>query len=385
MCTANQLCSAAKCISTGITAGGAGGGGAEQNDAGVGGGTSASGGGLSTGGGTASGGGITDPTLAPIVAPNETWTFIDFPNSTCGNGMPTGIGVNLTTRSTDVLIYLQGGGACWDSLTCFLANAAAHIQDGYTAQTFASDNVASSGLINRVSPAHPFKDMNGVYVPYCTGDVHAGDNVKTYMYQGVPRTVHHTGAKNLAAYLLRLKATFPNATRVFLLGSSAGAYGAQLSYEQVAKAFPAAQVHSLADCGQMVTPNGTRLTSWLESWNLSIPTACTDCTTDFSKFPAYLMSTYPTKRFGLMAYQQDQTLRTFSGYDGPTYQMKTDALITAAYQGKPNGGYYVLAGNQHVMLGNLFTLVSPAPTNVPLLNFVNQWIDGTMPWVSVKP
>ena len=37
-------------------------------------------------------------------------TWVDFPGSACGNGVATGVGVNLH-QSTDVLIYLQGGGA----------------------------------------------------------------------------------------------------------------------------------------------------------------------------------------------------------------------------------------------------------------------------------
>ncbi len=89
--------------------------------------------------------------------------------------------------------------------------------------------------------------MSFVCVPYFTGDVHAGDNVMNYPAAGtqVPaRTVHHKGAKNLDAFLVRLHDTFPDAARVFLVGSSAGAFGAQqLNYQRVAAAWPAAEVH----------------------------------------------------------------------------------------------------------------------------------------------
>ncbi len=43
-------------------------------------------------------------TSGPIVAPNEQWTWVDFPNSECGTGTPTGIGVILNNRSTDVIV-----------------------------------------------------------------------------------------------------------------------------------------------------------------------------------------------------------------------------------------------------------------------------------------
>lgn len=47
----------------------------------------------------------------PIVAPAERWTWVDFPETFCGDGSPTGLGVNLTGRSDDVVVYFQGGGA----------------------------------------------------------------------------------------------------------------------------------------------------------------------------------------------------------------------------------------------------------------------------------
>src|SRR5215468_7682801 len=75
-----------------------------------------------TGGTTGSGGGTTTttgfgghpPLGQPLTAPSEQWTWVDFPNTACGNGMPTGLAVNLTTKSSRVLVYLEGGGACWD-------------------------------------------------------------------------------------------------------------------------------------------------------------------------------------------------------------------------------------------------------------------------------
>ena len=66
---------------------------------------------------------------APIVAPNEAWTWVDFTDSQCANGAPTGIAVNPTSKSGDVLFYLQGGGACWDETTCYGLKSAAQLRD----------------------------------------------------------------------------------------------------------------------------------------------------------------------------------------------------------------------------------------------------------------
>src|SRR5262245_55134744 len=45
----------------------------------------------------------------PITAPSDQWTWIPFDDAFCGNGTTTGIGVNPTTKSTRVLIFLEGG------------------------------------------------------------------------------------------------------------------------------------------------------------------------------------------------------------------------------------------------------------------------------------
>src|SRR5438270_13395269 len=59
----------------------------------------------------------------PITAPAGTWTWVDFPDSSCDDGSPTGIGVNRSDAGTNLVVYLEGGGACWDSNTCFAFNS----------------------------------------------------------------------------------------------------------------------------------------------------------------------------------------------------------------------------------------------------------------------
>lgn len=320
----------------------------------------------------------------PIVAPVETWTWADFPGSACGNGTPTGVGVNISTRSSDVFIYLMGGGACWSSLTC--AFAATNLSTGYGQADFSNDGTKLAPPFDRTAATNPFKDMSYVFVPYCTGDVHAGDNIVNYPAQGpqVPaRTVHHKGGRNLETFLGRLHDTFPDATRVFLAGSSAGAFGAQLNYQRVAAAWPNAEVHLLADCAQIVNPAGTLLTEWITAWNLSIPAACTGCATDFSLFPKYLHDSAPTRRFGLLAFTQDGTLRQFAGYDGPTFEQRTLALATSGYDSTSNAKYFIVGGADHVMLGDLQTLQGPRGTS--LVSWLQAFVRGDASWQSVKP
>lgn len=324
----------------------------------------------------------------PIVAPDETWTWAAFPDSACGNGEPTGIGVNLTTKSEDVLIYLMGGGACWNTVTCDLPFAV-NIDTGYTGFDFASEPVLAGGPFQRGAANNPFKDMSFVFVPYCTGDVHSGDNVAMYPpvsvggYHFPARTVHHRGAYNMSLFISRLRDTFPNARRVFISGSSAGAYGAQFNFPALKAAFPGAEVHAYADCGQMVNPSGALLTDWVTSWNMQAPAGCVDCTTDFTKFPKWLNETYPQSRFALLAFTQDSVLSQFFGYSGADFETQINALLTSAYDGKANARYFLVGGNSHTMLPSFFTQTGPG--GATLVDWTTKFVAGDAAWVNVKP
>lgn len=60
-------------------------------------------------------------TGAPITAADGAWTWVGFPDSFCRDGSTAGIAVSLESASNKVMIYIEGGGACFDSITC-LAN-----------------------------------------------------------------------------------------------------------------------------------------------------------------------------------------------------------------------------------------------------------------------
>ena len=59
------------------------------------------------------------PLGALINAPQTTWTWVDFPDSACSDGSTTGIGIS-PSSSTNLVIFLEGGGACGDYATCYV-------------------------------------------------------------------------------------------------------------------------------------------------------------------------------------------------------------------------------------------------------------------------
>ncbi|HEY6037018.1 MAG TPA: pectin acetylesterase-family hydrolase, partial [Kofleriaceae bacterium] len=149
--------------------------------------------------------------------PNQ-WVWVPVAGTTCANGTPAGFGLNRSaTPGGDVFVYFEGGGACWDTATC-TANppVAVNLDVTYTAAKLAQDVTALT--VNRaVGP--PLATANYVFVPYCTGDLHAGTNVMAY--PGGP-TIHHTGATNTQAFVDLLAPAFPDAQVVWVTGSSAG-------------------------------------------------------------------------------------------------------------------------------------------------------------------
>src|SRR4051794_38185775 len=76
---------------------------------------------------------------AGFTIPLETWTWLDVPGMVCGNGSPTGIAVNPSTKSQKLVILFEGGGACWEAAACYgivIPVTASHL-DGFNATTFA--------------------------------------------------------------------------------------------------------------------------------------------------------------------------------------------------------------------------------------------------------
>jgi pectinacetylesterase len=317
----------------------------------------------------------------PIVAPPEQWAWVGFPDSACANGQPTGIGVNLTGRSSDVVVYFQGGGACWSAETCLgFPPTAINLSTGYGAAAFAAEPARQEAAFDRGSS--PFQAASFVFVPYCTGDLHAGDSTRVYTFAATTRAIHHAGGSNTALFLRRLAATFPGARRVFVTGSSAGGYAAQLNYPSFAAAFPDAEVHALADAAQVVQPAGTRLTDWQAAWGWTPPAGCTACATQLPALASWLSATWPTRRFALLASTQDTVLTAYLGYaDTASFDLATRALLTDRYDPTANARYFALPGTRHVMLDDL-TLASGGTS---LATWVTRWYSGDAAWDSVGP
>ena len=317
---------------------------------------------------------------APIEAPAETWTWVPIAGMTCGNGSATGVGVNLTTRSDRVLVFLVGGGACWDNQTCFVLHTAANIDTDYGAAQFQQQlaNLAAYRLFSRAAGA-PFADASFVFVPYCTGDLHAGHQVTTYS----GGTVHHVGQDNLDALWPRLRATRPSADVVWLTGASAGGYGAMLQQGRARAAWPSARFHALSDSSQPVDPEASRWTAIRSAWSLDLPAGCAACGNGLGGWPGHLRATMPAgSRWALLMSTQDQVIAQYMGFTGPQLEAATLAIRDGMAPGTGQGAF-VIAGTGHVL-----TTMPSVPTTaggVSLATWIGDFASGAATWGSTGP
>lgn len=321
------------------------------------------------------------PDAAPITAPPNQWTWISFPNTTCGNGTPAGFGINLPAAPTgDLLVYFEGGGACWDANTCFTLKSAVNIDRTYDAAAFATDIGTSQP--DR-TPGNPFANAAMVWIPYCTGDLHAGIATRDYQVDATTtKTVHHTGATNTQAFVDAIKATFPSLTHVWLSGSSAGGYGATFNQHRFAAAWPDVDVHVLQDSSPFL-PVRAAYATWQTAWTLQFPPGCAGCATDLPAVIDTIAQAHPSARLGLLTYDDDAVIKQYFGYPATAGSLvaATDALIANQYA-YPNTHAFVLAGTSHTMLGQVGTLVGPG--NVHLSTWIAQWATGDAAWATVR-
>jgi hypothetical protein len=263
------------------------------------------------------------------------WGWQNIPGAKCRDGSDTGIAINLNPASTKVMIFLEGGGACFNSTTCqgnpskygeteFVATLKAAGAAGFNGSF---DDTKTNGIMSRADDKNPVKDWNMIYIPYCTGDIHGGVN-PAGMVPGVTGTQQFVGRKNMELDLAAIKALLPNTTEVLLTGMSGGGFGTVMSYDQVATFWGQIPVTMIDDSGPpMSAPYlAPCLQSQLVSlWGLEkgvLADCGADCTTDAGldtgnfgiNVMKHLGKKYPTRKFGLIESTGDVTITSFFGF-----------------------------------------------------------------------
>ncbi|MFZ5440183.1 MAG: pectin acetylesterase-family hydrolase [Myxococcota bacterium] len=178
------------------------------------------------------------------------------------------------------MVFFEGGGACWDAVTCSLPRLPGvppQLAGVYKQEIPASDDpTVLDGLFNLSNPANPVKDWTFVYIPYCTGDVHLGSKDVTYQnvignpFVPASYTIHHRGFDNFMVVLEWMKAHVGQPRRLLVTGSSAGAYGAMGNFPWLAETFRHARAAVLGDAGQGVTTATWDAAARQGNWNFQL-------------------------------------------------------------------------------------------------------------------
>ncbi|WP_430472539.1 pectin acetylesterase-family hydrolase [Zestomonas insulae] len=161
----------------------------------------------------------------------------------CGNGSPYKFFVNRVPNTSNTIIYLEGGGACWDSASC---SGQAGIRGARNADGIPDDymsllNPGASLVSPLVVRLHPWtrvktQNWNMVYVPYCTGDIYSGDKVAIYSAadpQQAPLVWQHNGLRNMRAVVSWLKDNLQRPAQLLTTGCSAGGAGSLTNYASI--------------------------------------------------------------------------------------------------------------------------------------------------------
>lgn len=326
-----------------------------------------------------------------ITATDRTWTWIDFPNTQCMNGSATGLGVYLNPDSDKVIIYLDGGGACFNDATC----ASVANPNGYNASSFAAPG---SGVFNESDEDNPFRGWNKVFVPYCTGDIYAGANPSGFNGNA------YMGYVNMGEYMNRLVPTFGSSSLVVLSGSSAGGFGASYNYDRTQQAFGDTPVYLLNDSAPLFSADYLKpcLQEILRTtWNLdaTLPDDCTECFASggMSNFLPFLTTKYPDRRFGLVSSTRDSTIRYFYGFGfsemcdvsasftGTEYTEALEQLRDVTLAGHDNFNTYYISSAQHVWFFDSLGTVDSGASNTTLAAWLSSWVDSNMTVTNVAP
>ncbi len=178
--------------------------------------------------------------------------------------------------SDELMIFLQGGGACWgDFCSAFEV----------------TNSLPASGILNPGLAGNPVADWDVVYLPYCDGSLFAGDVDRVLPNSilnggGEPESMgYQRGLQNLTGALDIAAARFPDPPRILLTGVSGGAFGTIAALPLVRFYYPNTEILVFNDSGIGIAKEGDTQfidETLLAGWNASslVPASCTDCTSN---------------------------------------------------------------------------------------------------------
>ncbi|MES2091615.1 MAG: pectin acetylesterase-family hydrolase [Pseudomonadota bacterium] len=332
------------------------------------------------------------PLLGHAAVEYNKWVAVEAPASTgaaCGNGSLYHYFVNRAPNTKKTLVYFEGGGACWNQTACLGKGKFSEVAtnpEGVPSNYLSQLNLAAFGMISpmiwrdSILTKTVTQSWNIVYVPYCTGDAHAGNAVNVYKDVDAtkPLTYFHRGHTNAKEVARWVSQNVPT-DELLVSGFSAGGVGASANYIVMRNAINPAKSSLLSDAGPLFpTPQSGARDKYpslplhnqiRSSWGFDRPEGI--LTEGLAQYPGAeairtnigalngeLAKIFPQDRFGFTNMQQDGVFSTFSyrlfypeiasisdtkkreaAYN--QLWMKDINNLTGALQQSPNVGYYI--------------------------------------------
>jgi len=324
-----------------------------------------------------------------------TWVQYEPEGAICSDGSPYKFWVEFSETSDNLIIFFEGGGACWDYESCSggggIRGAANPngLPDTHADSLFeiAGIQVGASQvypLLNQDPNVSPVADWNKVFVGYCTGDVYSGDRTVTYQDpNGIEPDLefHHVGHRNVLAMTEMLDEMFPEVPKLFVSGCSAGGAGAIVNYYFLRTGIRGVERGYLLDDSGPIYPDQAPTSRSFalhqkvrSSWNAdelidSAPRA-NELKMDFGNLNTVLAEEFPSDRLAMTYFRLDYNYSLYSyerfwtregssivpyagdglGLDenvaldrAAIYSLWWDDtdLLRGQYDGKSNLGYYI--------------------------------------------
>jgi hypothetical protein len=301
------------------------------------------------------------------------WQKVELPGTKCGDGSQYKFFVH-QTGSPNVVFFLEGGGACWDFDTCsgragkLGASNPNGLPDDYMAQPTAQYvsplvNGADPGILALRNKTNIVTNgWNIVYLPYCTGDVHIGNNVATYLDPTgaePPLTWHHNGYANTTAAIDYAAAQFPSIQKLLVTGFSAGGTATSAAYYWARSALAPQKGYMLNDSGPIFSAPDASFNSRTlhqqirQSWALDpvlsqLPAPFDPA--DFGSINDLVAQSFPGDQLAYTSYSRDYNYSRFSyeRFHTPNdqeavlarWKQDQDALV-AKLQQYPSFSYFI--------------------------------------------
>ncbi|MBT8469584.1 MAG: pectinacetylesterase family protein [Deltaproteobacteria bacterium] len=291
--------------------------------------------------------------------------------------------------SDELVIFLQGGGACWED---------------FCAAFEETNSLPPSGILNPDLAGNPVAEWDVLYLPYCDGSLFAGDvdrmlPASAVVEGGPPESMgYQRGLQNLTAALDVGLAEFPNPSRILLTGVSGGAFGTIAALPLVRFYYPETEILVFNDSGVGVAKDGNPdfiNETLLAGWNASslVPESCTDCTSNghATRLIEWQLAEDDNFTMSALSFSQDAVISFTFLMVTPTnftsWLLAETERTTNLFEDRykrfiPNGAAHTTLlrelseGGDGIQIGALDTEVA----GVSVLDWFTAMIDGTEAW-----